>query len=46
MYVCMYVVSNRVIMNHDYLMLIFICIYMYVCMSVSDKVVRDHYVEE
>lgn len=33
MYVCMYVMSDRVIMDHDYFMLIFICTYvcMYVC---------------
>ena len=34
MYVCMYVMSDRVIMDHDNFMLMFIC--PYVCMHVVD----------
>ena len=34
MYVCLYIISDKVIMDHDYSMLMFICTY--VCMYVID----------
>jgi len=44
MHVCMYVVSDRVVINHDFFMLIFMYMYLsnYVSMPLSNRVVKDH----